>query len=114
MEKRATDAEIRKFLETVKTLLTAGRYDFVPRRKNMQSLATYGLTIKDVKYEILSLTLNHYYKGPKQDLDPSKPGAIWEFKKTIESTVFYIKIKVVRENNKDIVKCLGFHKDDYI
>lgn len=35
----------------------------------MQTLAQYGLTILDVKSEILDLTVDDYYKGPKQDYD---------------------------------------------
>ena len=31
--------EIENFLKEAKSLIRAGKYDFVPRRKNMQSLA---------------------------------------------------------------------------
>lgn len=31
----------------------------------------------DAKSEILSLVVSDYYKGPKQDFDPSKPGVIF-------------------------------------
>ena len=58
---------------------------FVPRRKNMQALAQHGLTIADAKNEILGLVVDDYYKGPKQDHDPNRPGYIWEFKKNIEN-----------------------------
>ena len=76
--------EIIQFLERVKRLITRGRYDFVPRRKSMQALALHGLTITDAKAEILGLVIEDYYKGPKQDFDPARPGDIWEFKKNIE------------------------------
>ena len=105
--------EIIQFLERVKRLITRGRYDFVPRRKSMQALALHGLTITDAKAEILGLVIEDYYKGPKQDFDPARPGDIWEFKKNIEGIPFYIKIKVVQENGEEIVKCLGFHEDDF-
>lgn len=113
MGDQAGNAEIVAFLEKAKRLLSAGKYDFVPRRKNMQSLARYGLTIADAKSEILDLVVSDYYKGPKQDLDPNRQGDIWEFKKQIDGVPFYVKIKITQENGKNILKCLGFHKDDF-
>lgn len=108
----ANNSEKAVILEKAKKLITQGSFDFVPRRKNMQALAQHGLTIKDAKEEILELVINNYYKGPKKDFD--KPGEIWEFKKLINGTQFYIKIKVVVENGREILKCLGFHNDEFI
>ena len=113
MNNRANSADIVLLLERVKRLISAGRYDFVPRRKNMQALAAHGLTIPDAKAEILGLVVGDYYKGPKQDYDPNRPGDIWEFKKNIDGAQFYVKIKIVQENGEDILKCLGFHEDDF-
>lgn len=79
----------------------------------MQALARHGLTIADAKAELLDLVAGDYYKGPKQDLDPDRPGAIWEFKKQIDGKQFYVKIKITQENGEDILKCLGFHEDDF-
>lgn len=98
---------------SVKRLISAGKYDFVPRRKNMQALAQHGLTIADAKAEIFELVVSDYYKGPKLDLDPNKPGNIWEFKKQIDGKQFYVKLKITQENGEDILKCLGFHEDDF-
>lgn len=108
----ANNSEKADILEKAKKLITQGSFDFVPRRKNMQALAKHGLTIKDAKEEIFELVINNYYKGPKKDFD--KPGEIWEFKKSINGTQFYIKFKVVTENGRDILKCLGFHDDEFI
>ncbi len=113
MGKRAGSVEIAAFLQDVKKLISAGRYDFVPRRKNMQALAQHGLTIMDAKEEILSLVVGDYYKGPKPDLDPNRTGEIWEFKKDIGGIQFYVKVKIVQENGVDILKCIGFHEDDF-
>lgn len=113
MGNQASTSEIALFLERAKRLLSAGKYDFVPRRKNMQALAKHGLTILDAKSEILGLVVGDYYKGPKQDLDPNKPGDIWEFKKNIDEIQFYVKIKIIQENGEDILKCLGFHEDNF-
>lgn len=109
----ANATDIITILEQIKNLISAGKYDFVPRRKNMQALAQHGLTVVDAKNEILGLVVADYYKGPKQDLDQNRPGDIWEFKKNIDGIKFYVKIKIVQENGEDILKCLGFHEDDF-
>ena len=80
MSNQASTSDIAVYLANVKRLLSAGKYDFVSRRKNMQALAQHGLTIADAKNEILGLVVGDYYKVPKQDLDPDRPGEIWEFK----------------------------------
>ena len=113
MGNQADTQDIILFLERAKRLLSEGKYDFVPRRKNMQALAQHGLTIADAKEEILGLVVGDYYKGPKQDLDPDKPGDIWEFKKQIDGKQFYVKVKITQNNGEDILKCLGFHEDDF-
>ena len=113
MGNQASTSEIALFLERAKRLLSAGKYDFVPRRKNMQALAKHGLTILDAKSEILGLVVGDYYKGPKQDLDPNKPGDIWEFKKNIDDEQFYVKLKIQRRNGEDFLKCLSFHEDEF-
>lgn len=78
----------------------------------MHSLARYGLTIDDAKSEIFDLSINDYYKGPKKDFDTRRPGEIWEFKKDIDGTIFYIKIKIVDEDGEKVLKCIGFHEDE--
>ena len=113
MGNKADTTDITVFLAKAKNLISAGNYDFVPRRKNMQALAQHGLTIIDAKSEILGLVVGDYYKGPKQDFDSNRPGEIWEFKKNVDGVQFYVKVKIVQENGKDILKCLGFHEDDF-
>ena len=85
----------------------------MPRRKNMQALAQYGLTVLDAKNEIFGLVVRDYYKGPKKDFDSVRPGDIWEFKKKIDGISFYIKVKISEENGEEVLKCIGFHKDDF-
>lgn len=111
MNENTSTTTIHAFLEDAKSLIVAGRCDFVPRRKNMQALALHGLTIQDAKEEILALLVGDYYKGPKLDFD--RPGEIWEFKKKISGSQFYIKLKIMKEDGEDVLKCLGFHDDDF-
>lgn len=105
--------DISEFLEKAKKLITDNKYTFIPRRKNMQDLAKHGLTIADAKDEIIELVVEDYYKGPKKDKDTSRPGDIWEFKKDIDGIIFYVKLKIDNENNQEILKCIGFHEDEF-
>lgn len=107
----ANKEEVSSFLEKAKELICSGSFVFVSRRKNLQSLAEFGLTIIDAKEELLDLRMKDYYKGPKKDFD--KPGFIWEFKKVIHRKKFYIKLKISADNGKEVLKCLGFHRDDF-
>ena len=114
MSNQISNTDIVAYLAKMKKLISLGHYDFVYRRKNLQSLAKHGLTIIDVKNEILELVAKDYYKGPKQDLDPHRLGDIWEFKKKIGDIQFYVKVKIAFENGMEVLKCLGFHEDDFV
>lgn len=111
MNKRIEVSEITMFLEEAKELISAGKYDFVPRKKNMKALARLGLTIADIKEEIIGLVVGDYYKGPKKDFEGN--GNVWEFKKEIDDIQLYVKLKIVSENGNKFLKCLSFHEDDF-
>ncbi len=111
MNKKIEILELTMFLEEAKELISAGKYDFVPRMKNMKALARLGFTITDIKEEIISLAVCDYYKGPKKDFEGN--GNVWEFKKDIDDIQLYVKLKIVRENGNSFLKCLSFHEDDY-
>lgn len=113
MGSKANASQIVSFLQNAKQLIASGKYDFVPRKKCLNSLSSHGLTVADAKNEIISLTTSDYYKGPKSDFDTSKPGDIWEFKKSICGCKFYIKLKIINTSSGDQLKCLGFHEDDF-
>lgn len=114
MSNRANTSDIADFLARAKKLLSAGEFTFVPRRKNLQALSEHGLTIADAKNEIIGLIVGDYYKGPKEDFDPTQPGDVWEFKKNVDDEQFYVKLKIQNRNGKDILKCLSFHEDDFV
>lgn len=103
--------EVTAFVQNMKSLVSEGAYDFVPRKKNLSALAKSGMTIRDVKEALLGLTTDDYYKGPKKDF--TRPGEVWEFKKKIDEIQFYIKVKIVNAGDKKILKCLGFHEDEF-
>lgn len=96
------------FLRDFKNIATKGRgIDFVPRKKNIESLAKLGLNKKAAKSEILNLSVSDYCDGPKPDTDRS--GEVWEFGKEILGKEVYIKLKVAQVKGDKIAKCLSFH-----
>lgn len=110
---QASASDVSAFLAKAKNLMSAGKYVFVPRGKNLQALSEHALTIADAKSEIIGLVVGDYYKGPKQDFDPAQPGDIWEFKNDVGGEQFYVKLKIQNRNGEDVLKCLSFHEDDF-
>ena len=111
MYHKSKKTEVAAFLKETKDLIRKGQYDFVPRRKNLQALARQGLTLQDAKNEIMNLRTDDYHKGPKADFE--RPEEIWEFKREIENTRYYIKIKIAEESGTKVLKCLSFHEDEF-
>jgi len=103
-------AEIEKFLNKSKSLIKSGAFDFVPRKKNMDSIKEAGLTIKHVKEIILELNYKNYYRGPDNDIGSYRKGVVWEFGYNIDGTDFYIKLKIEQRGDKECLVCLSFHK----
>lgn len=108
---RASDEQILAFLEEAKRLVCDRKFKLIPRGVNLQALAQFNLTIPDVKDEILTLEIGHYYSGPKRDFD--REGVIWEFEKDLDGFRFYIKLKIDIEEGERILKCLSFHESDF-
>ncbi|ODA39171.1 type II toxin-antitoxin system MqsR family toxin [Desulfosporosinus sp. BG] len=96
--------EIKQFLKNAKSLIKQGKYDFIPRRINLQGLAQLGLTLNLAKLALLQLSYRQYDRGPLPDTD--RPAdMVWEFIKEIDSQQAYIKIKIDRRG----CVCLSFH-----
>ncbi len=111
MKNSISSKDIISFLNKMKRLVSEGRFQFVDRKKNLDSLAKYGLTIKDLKHTLFDLCVKDYYAGPKSDDDFSL-GEIWEFIKRIETIDFYIKLKLEEEENGEIIVCISFHESN--
>ena len=62
--------------------------------KNLKTISKLGITFKDQKDLIKSLTAAHYVSGPEDDHDGTE-GNIWIFKKSEFGETFYIKIKYI-------------------
>ncbi len=96
------------YISKVKELVSSGTWTLIPRKKNLDSLSNHGLTIQDVKNELLSLSLSDYISGPEPDYSYS--GDIWIFSRNVNGILFYIKLKIdVTNDGIEILKCLSFH-----
>ena len=106
--------EIQKILIQCKKLVAQHKLEFIPRDKNLQSLAKHGMQIEDAEDELMELNVNDYISGPQKERNPQihKNGDIWIFKKKIDGIWFYIKLKISIENNHTRLKCLSFHEDE--
>jgi hypothetical protein len=105
--------QIRGFLDKAKRLIKSGSFDFVPRKKNMDSIKSAGLTIKHVKEIILSLNYKNYCRGPVVDSGYNRQGFVWEFGYDIDGVDFYIKLKIEERGGKECLVCLSFHIAEY-
>lgn len=99
--------EVRTFLRKFKSLLAAKNFHLVERDKTDQTLIKLGLTRKNMRDELLGLTVLDYCSGPDPDLN--KPGNVWVFGKLIEDQEIYVKLKVVEIEAFDEALCLSFH-----
>lgn len=85
--------EIRIFLRSSKGNISQGKFEFIERRKCLQTLIELEMTIDDVESVILSLQPSDYVKGPENDRDPTMSGDIYVFGKNHASIDLYIKIE---------------------
>jgi hypothetical protein len=105
-------AEIRSFLLQFKKIVTEGRgLDIVNRRENLEALAKLGLTKKNLREEILTLSIENYCEGPEPDRD--RPGNVWVFGKQLGSEEIYIKLKIAQVGKEKIAKCISFHAANF-
>lgn len=94
-----------EFLSQMQVELAAHRFVLIPRSKNLQTIAAHGLTMKDVYRAITHLSNKNYAKGPLADRN-GDPIPVWIFRQKINSTQFYIKLKLDAQVG---VKCISFH-----
>jgi hypothetical protein len=108
----ASEAEVADFLREFKQVVVSGRgLDLIPRAENNRTLINLGLTRRNVRDEILSLSILDYCKGPDPDRD--RAGDIWIFGRNIFGSEIYIKLKIATVTDIKIAKCISFHEANY-
>jgi len=103
---------ITQYLIKVKEIISTNGFTLIERDKTMKSITSLGITISDVKDILLSLTPQHYFDGPLKDDDTQFKESIFVYKINYADTTIYIKLKIVMENDKEIVRIISFHKDE--
>ena len=103
-------ADIENVLTDMRTAIDEGKFQPIPRGKNMNTLAQLGITWNDVKEEIYGLSASDYFQGPEVDRDFPSADLFWMFKKSIAGQIIYIKFKVLYLEDGS-VKLVSFHID---
>ena len=99
---------VAEFLREFKMIVVEGRgLDLIPTPKNRKCMLDLGITKKNCRNEILSLSVEDYCEGPKTDKEQS--GQLWVFGKEINGMQVYIKLKIAVVGTQKIAKCLSFH-----
>ncbi len=101
--------KITDFLKNYKSFAQKN-WTLIPRKKNLDSLAELGITVKQAKNVILGLTLGDYSSGPKKDYD-RKGINVWTFSTKINGEEIYIKLS--DDFKGDQAKCISFHKAEF-
>ena len=107
----ATWREVAAFLSEFKVAMDFGFFRFVHRQKNLQGLASFGITVTEAKQVLAGLTPGNYSHGPETDYDRSSED-VWFFGADVEGREAYIKLKLVQDPRKRTVqwaKVLAFH-----
>jgi len=104
--------DVLQFLRNFKQAASSNRGVFIiPRQTTRQTLRDLGLTKRNLKDELLGLTLLDYSKGPESDRD--RGGDIWIFGKKVAGHEIYIKLKIFRLDGEYCAKCISFHVAEY-
>lgn len=96
--------QVKAFLNEAKRRIQSGKWQMVPRGKNLAGLAELGLTLQGAKRELLRLNYRFYDRGPLPDKD--RDGDVWEFIKPVNQENIYIKLKL---DSRGCV-CMSFHR----
>jgi hypothetical protein len=99
---------IRTFLKEFKKIASQSRGIYlIPREESLKTLADLGLTKKNFRELIMTLSVTDYCEGPKGDIDRS--GEVWVFGKQVGGKEIYIKLKLASIGEKKIAECMSFH-----
>ena len=102
-----TRERVRLFLHLMK-MAAAVRFIFEGRSKNLQTLASLGITRVGAQNRVLALTPEDYSSGPSPD--HKHPGrAVWVFGLFINGTEVYVKVQVISDPPERCV-CISFHE----
>lgn len=101
-------SDIEKALSDVRWALAQNKFTFVPRTKNMQTMANLGITSYDVIDIVYNLRPHECVKGAVEDRDFPDSDLFWVFVTKVRNESVYIKFKILYQKDKS-VKIVSFH-----
>lgn len=106
-----TNSQIKELSE-IKKLVREGKRKFEQREDSdyLSDLLEIGITEEEAWNHVLTLNKNFWFIDPKPNYRKKSASALL-FKKIINGTIAYIKIKKEIEENNEMAVCLSFHKD---
>lgn len=106
--------EVNIYLIRIKKAVSVGNYIIAERRDSyVTSLAKAGILSDQVKDYILKLTYKNYFNGPEDDKDLRfTSGECLFFGCVINGYEFYIKLKLIKNEDDETCICISFHIAD--
>ncbi len=105
-----TPDEVNKYLIKIKKALSANRYQFIERRKNIDAMSRVGILPSHTKEIILGLTYKNYLSGPEPERDKRfSEGEYMLFGCEVSGLEFFVKIKIMMQDGEDFCRCISFH-----
>ncbi len=87
------------------------KFALTDRQKNRDTLTKLGMNYKDVRLQLMLLSIEHYVLGPEEDNREGHSGSVWIFRLPIKMNNLYVKVKLLADSRRII--CLSFHEQEY-
>ena len=98
--------QVGLFLSLAKDCVGKDRFMFIPRRQNVEYMASVGMSMDDLKSVILSLDESDCFGGPEPDRDDGyDEWTVAKFSPECEGDKLYLKISV--KVTAERCKCLS-------
>ena len=104
----STSSEVASFLLSIKYLIQDREYTILRRPEYLATTSSLGIDETDVLDEIISLSVDEYFRGPSKDRN-LKSGEVWEFGKQVLGQEVYIKLVLKGDKRGQWVTILSFH-----
>jgi hypothetical protein len=111
----ANKSEIYQFLQSFRECPNIILLSHRKVGKDKRLLDRLAISTSDAIEICKALRVSNYFMGPKADFNAERKKRgekIWEFKKSLESVVVYIKLQV-RLQPKDQAIIISFHEDEF-
>jgi len=102
--------DAKQFLKNFKEKMRIFQIRFKDREQELQTLLDLEITSNDRIEYIKKLSVENYYKGPKENYNPNT-GELWEFGVEVKNKEVYVKISMGMQSKPVI--CISFHVAEF-